>query len=166
MIREMQRVKALCTRDEFALYRESLGSRLEQLTSRDLRSRVRRARNLRDKYEGAHRRQRSGQRGKLPQNRSVGVSEFSGTWKKADLFEEVLGRFERRIDALEEKERHRGAGARRQAAPTRRQVDAARRDRESHRGRPKGDGGLFRERQPTIPGASRRPAISFLPHLS
>src|SRR6185503_19642597 len=80
---EVQRLKALCTRDEFALYRESLGSRLEQFSSRDLRSRARRARNLRDKYNGAHRRQRSGERGKLPQNRSVDLSDFSGTWQKA-----------------------------------------------------------------------------------
>jgi len=102
MTNEIQRLKALCTRDEFALYRESRGGRLEQLSARDLRSRVRRARNLRDKYRGAQRRQRSGERGKLPQDRPMELSEFSGTWHKADLFEQVLGRFERRVDALEE----------------------------------------------------------------
>jgi regulator of protease activity HflC (stomatin/prohibitin superfamily) len=163
MIKEMQRLKALCTRDEFALYRESLGNRLEQLSSRDLRSRIRRARNLRDKYNGAHRRQRSGERGKLPQDRSVGLSDFSGTWQKADLFQQVLGRFERRIDALEEKERQRqeesdrrGAGDRRQAGRTRRQVEAAQTDRESHRGRPKGDAG--RRSQGAVPKGPGRAA--------
>ena len=163
MIKEMQRLKALCTRDEFALYRESLGGRLEQFSSRDLRSRVRRARNLRNKYTGADRRQRSGQRGKLPQDRSVGFSEFSGTWKKADLFEQVLGRFERRIDALEEKERQRqeeagrrAAGDRRQAERTRRQGEAARTDRESHRGLPTGDAG--RRSQGAVPKGPARAA--------
>lgn len=141
MINEMQRLKALCTRDEFQLYRESLGTRLERLSSRDLRSRVRRARNLRDKYNSAHRRQRSGERGKLPQNRSVGLSDFSGTWQKADLFQQVLGRFERRIDALEEKES---------------QVEAAGTDREFHRGRPKGDAG--RRSQSAVPKGPGRAA--------
>ena len=156
MIKEMQRLKALCTRDEFALYRESLGSRLEQLSSRDLRSRVRRARNLRDKYDGVYRRQRSGQRGKLPQDWSVGFSEFSGTREKADLFEQVLGRFERRIDALEAEESRRTAGNRRQAERTRRQVEAARTDQESHRGRPKGDAG--RRSQGAVPKGPARAA--------
>lgn len=163
MIKEMQRLKALCTRDEFALYRESLGSRLEQLSSRDLRSRVRRARNLRDKYDGVYRRQRSGQRGKLPQDWSVGFSEFSGTREKADLFEQVLGRFERRIDALEAEERQgqaeirrRTAGNRRQAERTRRQFEAARTDQESHRGRPKGDAG--RRSQGAVPKGPGRAA--------
>jgi len=163
MINEMNKLKALCTRDEFALYRDSLGRRLEQFSSRDLRSRIRRARNLRDKYNGAHRRQRSGDRGKLPQDRSAGFSEFSGTWRKADLFQQVLGRFERRIDALEEKEKQRqgeaerrGAGNRRQAERTRRQVDAARTDRESHQGRPKGDAG--RRSQGAVPKGPGRAA--------
>jgi len=163
MSTDIQNTKALCTRDEFALYRESLGRRLEQLSSRDLKSRVRRARNLRDKYNGAQRRQRSGERGKLPQDRSVGFSDLSGTWQKADLFEQVLERFERRMDALEEKERQRqeeadrrGAGARRQAERTRRQVDAAQTDRESHRGRPKGDAG--RRTQGSVPKGPGRAA--------
>jgi hypothetical protein len=163
MIPETQRLKALCTRDEFALYRESLGSRLVQLSSRDLRSRVRRARNLRDKYNDAQRRQRSGERGKLPQDRSVGLSDFSGTRQKADLFQQVLERFERRIDALEEKELQRGeeagrraAGGRRQAERTRRQVEAARTDRESHQGRAKGDAG--RRSQGAVPKGPARAA--------
>ena len=163
MSTELQKTKALCTRDEFALYRESLGKRLEQLSSRDLKSRVRRARNLRDKYNGAHRRQRSGERGKLPQDRSLGLSDFSGTWRKADLFQQVLGRFERRIEVLEEKEKRRreeadrrDAGDRRQTERTRRQVEASQADRESHRGWPKGDAG--RRSQGAVPKGPGRAA--------
>lgn len=142
MIQDTRQARGLCTVDEFRLYRDSLGARLERLAPKDLQSRLRRARDLRDKYRGIHRRQRGGARGKTADGRAKEVHDFNRTCQKAELFETTLGRFQERVRALERALRHQEAEARRTSAGQRRRADqegrrlkAERTERESHLGR-------------------------------
>lgn len=144
MIQDTRQAKSLCTGDEFRLYRDSLSRRrLERLSPSELQSRLRRARILRDKYRGVYRRQRGGARGKMSDRRMKEVHDYSRTFRKAELFEEAVERFEGRLRALEaerqrreEAVRRKRAGERRRADQENRRIKAERTERESHLGRP------------------------------
>lgn len=159
MVQHARQAKRLCTEDELRLYQDSLfGGRLGQLSPLELRSRLRRARALRDKYRDVHRRQRSGARGKMPDGRAKEVHDFSRTFQKGELFEEAVERFEGRLRALETERRRREGALRRKSGAERRRADrearrikAERAERESHLGRPPDETGPraeFRARPP------------------
>lgn len=123
MIQEIRQARSLFTAEEFRLYREGLGERLERLSPTDLKSRVRRTRSLRDKYQDVHRRQRGGARRRMPNLGPTKRDDFTRTHQKALLFEHTLRRFERRLRNLEtshrdpeEAERPRRGAERRPAA--------------------------------------------------
>jgi len=140
--------RILCTTDELSLYGDSLGWRLERLSPRDLQTRLRRARILRDKYRDVHRRQQGGARGKMTHGHPKELHDFSRTRQKAELFAEALERFERRLRALEEQDRRRteesrlkAPGERRRADRASRRLKAERAERERHLARPTADAG-------------------------
>jgi hypothetical protein len=148
MTHDAREAKTLCTTDEFSLYGESLGKRLERLSPRDIQSRLRRARILRDKYRDVHQRQRGGARGKMTHGHPKEIHDFSRTRQKAEIFAEVLERFERRLRALEEQEQCRREEALRKASGDRRRADQAgrrlkaeRAERDLHLARPTADAG-------------------------
>jgi len=138
----------LCASDEVALYQDSVGRRLEQLASEDLRSRLRRAKLLMEKYRDVYRRQRNGSRGKAMTGRRKDAGDFERSGRKVELFQEVLRRFKYRLRVLEdldrsrlEERRHMASAERRRVDRDRRRSDSERIERKSHLARPKADAG-------------------------
>jgi hypothetical protein len=84
----------LCTGAELELVDASSASRIRQLTPGRLQQKVRMARRLRDKYRDLARRQRLEARGKRAPQRSRPARGNVNTERKAELFDEVLARFE------------------------------------------------------------------------
>jgi hypothetical protein len=87
----------LCTRPELELVEASYPASLKQLTPARLRQKAARARKLRDKYRDLSRRQRLESRGKASPRRSRPARGHDGTDRKADLFAEVLDRFQTQL---------------------------------------------------------------------
>lgn len=148
MIQDTRQARNLCSADEYVLYRDCLGGRLEQLSTLSLHARLERARILRDKYRDIYRRQRGGARGKTTGGVAMEVHDFARTRLKEELFEEILERFKGRLRALdmerrrqEDADRRTSAGQRRRTGQEGRRLKAARADRESHLGRPPNDTG-------------------------
>jgi hypothetical protein len=89
--------RQLCTPAELKLFTESLTRNVKQLDVRGLKSRVNRARKLRDKYRQRADRQDREARGKQ-QPRGKRAAQSSGhTRKKEQLFGEVMDRFSRQL---------------------------------------------------------------------
>jgi hypothetical protein len=92
--------KQLCTKSELELFSESLAKNVRKLDAKALRSRVGRARKLRDKYRHKADRQDREARGKQAPRRSRPSQGSAQTRKKEQLFAEVLDRFEKQLTAL------------------------------------------------------------------
>lgn len=89
----------LCTTQEMQLVDASFPAKSRELTPSRLRQKIERARKLRDKYTDLARRQRLEARGKAEPRRSRPAARNDNTLRKAQLFEEVLERFQSRLDA-------------------------------------------------------------------
>lgn len=86
--------KAVCTATELELVKQSRDPATRSLTAAALRRKRDRARKLRDKFRDLSKRQKREARGKArPQGRTAAAGA-DRTDLKADLFDEVLGRFE------------------------------------------------------------------------
>jgi hypothetical protein len=88
----------LCTRPELDLVEASYPANAKLLSPARLRQKVGRARKLRDKYRDLARRQRSESRGKSAPRRSRPAAGHENTNRKAQLFTEVLERFEAQLE--------------------------------------------------------------------
>jgi hypothetical protein len=88
----------LCTQPEFELFEASMPANARQLTPGRLRQKVERARRLRDKYRDLAKRQRLEARGKRTPQRARPAAGNENTVRKAELFDEVLQRFQRQLE--------------------------------------------------------------------
>lgn len=96
----LTQARTLLTSAELALFDHSRAEPIKALTQAQLRAKVSRARALRDKYRDLYRRQTVALRSAPARKRSpVGVDN-QRTQRKAELFGEVLGRFEARLQVL------------------------------------------------------------------
>jgi hypothetical protein len=93
--------RRLCTAPELELVESSRASHLKQLTPARIRQKITRARRLRDKYRDLAKRQRLEARGKSAPRRSRPAQGQENTQRKAQLFQEVLERFEAGLPRVE-----------------------------------------------------------------
>jgi hypothetical protein len=91
--------RRLCTAREYELVEASFPENIRQLTPSALRQKVDRARKLRDKNRDLLKRQRLEVRGKRAPRRVRPAQGTANTEKKADIFDEVMQRFQ---DALKQ----------------------------------------------------------------
>ncbi|UOB06128.1 hypothetical protein [[Acidovorax] ebreus] len=109
--------RPLLTAAELELFDQSRTEPIKALTLSRLRGKVTRARTLRDKYRDLYRRQTVAMRSAPnSKSRSPVGSDNERTQRKADILQEVLGRFEARVAQLEardarESAREQGNGA-------------------------------------------------------
>jgi hypothetical protein len=87
----------LCTKPELELVEASFPPDVRQLTPGRLRQKVERTRRIRDKYRDLSKRQRLESRGKTDARRSRPAQGNANTERKATLFDETLGRFEKQL---------------------------------------------------------------------
>jgi hypothetical protein len=112
------RALALCSKPEHELYVASKPAALKETTEPRLRARVDRARKLRDKYRDLAKRQQLEARGKKASSGSRPASGHERTTQKAQLFEEVLARLEKRLERIATKPKQGGkAGAAKVSSP-------------------------------------------------
>jgi hypothetical protein len=90
----LNNARRLCTKPEFELVEASKIVNMKQLTPARLQQKVGRARRLRDKYRDLAKRQRLEARGKQAPRKSRPSQGHENTERKAQLFQEVLERFE------------------------------------------------------------------------
>lgn len=96
----LRNARALCTAAEFDLVAASGGDGLKALNEARLKSKIVRARTLRDKYRDLLRRQRLAAR--RNQNAKADRDDANArTEKKAELFEQILARFVARLEKLQ-----------------------------------------------------------------
>lgn len=94
--------RKLLTTGELSVFESSRPQPLRALTPARLRSKLERARTLRDKYRDLYRRQTVATRGAPARTRSPVGADNQRTKQKAELFAEVLARYEteqKRVDA-------------------------------------------------------------------
>ena len=100
----------LLTAAELQLFDQSRAEPIKALTLARLRGKVTRARTLRDKYRDLYRRQTVAVRSaRSAKGRSPVGADNERTKRKAEILQEVLGRFEARVALLEEREAREGA---------------------------------------------------------
>ena len=92
--------RPLCTDAEYKLFTASLADELGALTLVQLRSKIQRARKLRDKYRDLLKRQRLANRARTGTKKGARPATNVRTADKAKLFDEALVRFQARADKL------------------------------------------------------------------
>ena len=108
---------------ELELFDQSRAEPIKALTLARLRGKVTRARTLRDKYRDLYRRQTVAVRGaSSTKGRSLVGADNERTQRKADILQEVLGRFEARVAQIEARDQRESqvsrATASKRSAPT------------------------------------------------
>lgn len=93
----------ICTATEMKIFLSSLSDAVGKLTPVQLRSRITRARTLRDKNSDLFRRQVAATRAATGTKRGVSGAANSRTEQKAQLFAEALARLEARQSAIDAK---------------------------------------------------------------
>ena len=93
--------RKLLTAAELTVFEASRASVIRDLTPARLRAKVTRARALRDKFRDLHRRQAVATRSAPAGRRSPVGGDNERTQQKADLFAEVLSRFEERMQRVD-----------------------------------------------------------------
>ncbi len=93
--------KPLCTKAEFALANESYPPDVARFSERELRTRIGRARKLRDKYKDLAAKQAREIRGKAKPTRQKQPTGNTATVLKRDFFAETLERFEAKLGIVE-----------------------------------------------------------------
>lgn len=102
MAYSLTQARPLLTAAELELFDQSRAEPIKALTLARLRGKVTRARTLRDKYRDLFRRQTVAVRsGPATQGRAPAGADNERTQRKADILQEVLGRFEARLAQLE-----------------------------------------------------------------
>lgn len=91
----------LCNATEFELFSLSLADAIAALTPAQLRSKLQRARTLRDKHTDLFRRQTASTRARTGTKRGGSGVANERSQQKAELFDQVLKRFEVRLVAVE-----------------------------------------------------------------
>ena len=93
--------RRLCNASELTLFESSVGAELASLSEAQLKARIVRARNLRDKQQDLLRRQKLATRART--GTKVGASGVANqrTEQKLKLFSEALARFEARLVSVE-----------------------------------------------------------------
>ena len=102
MTLDFKKARELCTEPEFALVVATRTASLRSLAPRLLLLKVARARGLRDKFRDLASRQAREARGKAPPRGRRPARGNARTVEKAELFGEVLRRFERRATQLDQ----------------------------------------------------------------
>lgn len=92
--------RPLCSDAEYKLFTASLADEIGELTPAQLRSKIQRARRLRDKYRDLFKRQRLANRARTGTKKGARPETNVRTADKARLFDEALGRFQARADKL------------------------------------------------------------------
>ncbi len=105
MAYSITQARTLLTAAELELFDQSRADPIKALTLARLRGKVTRVRTLRDKYRDLFRRQTVAVRGaSSTRGRSPVGADNERTQRKADILQEVLGRFEARVTQLEARE--------------------------------------------------------------
>jgi hypothetical protein len=99
---DFDKARLLCTRQELALVLSARAQELRALTPRRLRTKMTLARGLRNKFRDLSERQAREARGKAPPRGARPARGNARTVEKADLFSEVLRRFEARAAKLDQ----------------------------------------------------------------
>jgi hypothetical protein len=108
----LERARKLCTQAEFELVESSVGRNARELSPARLKQKIDRTRKLRDKYRDLSKRQRLEARGKKTPSGSRPAKGQDNTERKAQLFQEVLDRFESYTERIQAREdRREAAGA-------------------------------------------------------
>lgn len=117
---------SLLTEPEARLVLSSAPRQVVELSARELRARILRARRLMRKYQDTARRQRREALGRRVPTRSRRAEGNANTVRKALYFQQALSRFEKRLVMLERQEARAAALAARKRAAPRRAVRAKR----------------------------------------
>ena len=105
MATSITQARPLLTADELALFEQSRAEPIKSLTLARLLGKVTKARTLRDKYRDLFRRQTVAVRsGPGTKGRSPVGADNERTQRKAEILQEVLGRYEARVELLEAKQ--------------------------------------------------------------
>jgi len=95
-----RQARAICNDSEYELFTVSLADSINELTPVQLRGKIKRARTLRDKSTDLFRRQSLAMQESTGSKRGRTGSANERTEQKARLFDEVLKRFEARLDKI------------------------------------------------------------------
>ena len=95
-----RQARAICNDTEYELFTASLADAITLHTPAQLRSKIKRARTLRDKNTDLFRRQSLASQESTGSKRGRSGSANQRTEQKARLFDEVLKRFEARLDKI------------------------------------------------------------------
>lgn len=95
-----RQARAICNDTEYELFTASLADSITELTPAQLRAKIKRARTLRDKNTDLFRRQSLAMQESTGSKRGGTGSANQRTEQKARLFDEVLKRFEARLDKV------------------------------------------------------------------
>jgi hypothetical protein len=109
----LAQAKSLCSENELALVLLSTRSEIGKLSAGQLRLKIKRARDLRDKWSDQSRKQR---RATQAAQKARDTDANARSAKKAQLFEEALGRFESQLAKLESDGKSGNAAPKRVAA--------------------------------------------------
>lgn len=115
----LTQARPLLTAAELELFDQSRTDPIKNITLARLRTKVTRARALRDKYRDLYRRQTAATRTAPAAKRAATGGDNERTQRKAQVMEEVLARFEARVQLLEARqgrEAERAEAAKRTAA--------------------------------------------------
>lgn len=97
---QIRKAERLTSATEFTLVKAALAPALRKLDGKQLAAHVTRARRARDKYRDLLKRQRLSARERTGQKSGRGGDANARTREKAELFQEVLQRFEARVEGL------------------------------------------------------------------
>ena len=112
----MAQARSLCSQPELRIVEAAKRDVLSTLSHAQLRQKATQARKLRDKWRDQAKSQR---RQTQEQQRARATSANTRTEKKANLFAEVLRRFEERLERAEAPEAGQGSAAKRPSRGTR-----------------------------------------------
>lgn len=100
--------RPLLTKQEFELFEASLSDKIESFSAPQLRAKINRARRLGDKYRDLFRRQGAAMREETGSGGGTSGAANERTDTKADIFGEVLARFQAQLEKVEAKKREAG----------------------------------------------------------
>lgn len=97
---QLRKAERLCTATEFSLVKAAVAPAIRELDSKQLATHVTRARRARDKQRDLLKRQRLDSRERTGQKSGRSGDANARTREKAELFAEVLERFEARVEVV------------------------------------------------------------------
>ncbi|MBS9524634.1 hypothetical protein KIH41_02835 [Litoribacter ruber] len=94
--------KQICNDSELDLFDDSLGRKLEAHSAAELNQKIKRAREFRNKYQDLFRRQSLEMLDSTGNKQGNSLSANSRTEQKIDLMSEILERFEKQLQTIQE----------------------------------------------------------------